>query len=487
MQAMNPATLNLATLLAANAGSRPDHPAIVAGDTVLTHREAHRRVRRLAGWLASRDIRPGMRVALRLPDTPDHLLLHFALAWVGAVIVPLDHRWADEEAARVARAMRTTFVIGTQSGTLDGIAVMAVRESELLDVLPPAYAEGADMPLVLSLSSGTTGRPTGAIVTHGQLYERFVSQWVTMTFHAQDRFLLATPLYFGGGRSFAMSFLAAGATVIFTAANDPDVLIADAARHDASVAFLVPTQVRRLLAHWQGDGPALPGLRLLVTSGSAVHAQERAEMLRRICPHCLDYYASSEGGGIAVLQPDEQLTFAQTVGRPTFRVEVAVVDDAGQPVAPGAVGRLRYRGPGVSRHMIDADGHVVDLAARDGWFEPGDLALRLPSGHIQLAGRAKDVIIRGGVNLYPAEIEAALVALPGVSEAIVAGIADAELGERVGALVTGAALDPETLREALRASLAPYKVPSRIVVVDTLPRTAMNKPDRAQAKALLAG
>lgn len=479
--------MNLATLLAANAGSRPDHPAIVAGEIVLTHREAHRRVRRLAGWLAARDIHAGMRVGLRLPDTPDHLLLHFALGWLGAVIVPLDHRWADEEAARVARAMRTTFVIGVHEGSLDGIAVISVQETALLDTLPPPFAEGADLPLVLSLSSGTTGRPTGAVVTHGQFYERFVSQWVTMTFHAQDRFLLATPLYFGGGRSFAMSFLAAGGTVIFTAANDPDVLIADAARHEASVAFLVPTQVRRLLAHWQGEGPALPGLRLLVTSGSAVHAQERADMLARICPHCLDYYASSEGGGIAVLLPHEQLDFAQSVGRPTFRVEVAVVDARGEPVAPGDVGRLRYRGPGVSRHMIDADGNVVDLAARDGWFEPGDLALRLPSGHIQLAGRAKDVIIRGGVNLYPAEIEAALVALPGVAEAIVAGLPDAELGERVGALVTGEGLDPEALRTALRATLAAYKVPSRIVVVDALPRTNMNKPDRAQAKALLAG
>ena len=169
-----------------------------------------------------------------------------------------------------------------------------------------------------------------------------------------------------------------------------------------------------------------------------------------------------------------------------------MVDDAGQPVAPGDVGRLRYRGPGVSRHMIDADGNVVDLAARDGWFEPGDLALRLPSGHIQLAGRAKDVIIRGGVNLYPAEIEAALVALPGVLEAIVAGIPDAELGERVGALVSlqkgyRDGLDPEALRDALRGSLASYKVPSRVVVVAALPRTNMNKPDREQAKVMLAG
>lgn len=484
--------MNLAAILASNAAGRPDHPALIEHGDIVTHAEAFRRVGTLAARLRDVGVRRGDRVGLCMPDSAQHLLLHYALGWLGATIVPLDQRWTLHEASRVAAAMRCVLALDADAR----FAALPDLRHATVDAdwttgnpSPPELAEGAGLPLVLSLSSGTTGRPTGAIVTHEQLYERFVSQWVTMTFHAQDRFLLATPLYFGGGRSFAMSFLAAGATVVFAPPpHRSDDLVATAQAAAASVAFLVPTQVRRLLEDWRGEGPAFPGLRLLVTSGSAVRAEERAPIIERLCPRCLDYYASSEGGGIAVLQPEDQLRYPQSVGRPTFRVETRIVGPADRPLPDGQIGRLQYRGPGVASTMVDADGNTIDLTARGGWFEPGDLALRLPSGHLVLAGREKDTIIRAGVNIHPAEVEAALAGIPGVRDALVVGLEDAELGERVGALVTAdAGLTPSRIAEALQPRLARYKQPAVIRVVDELPRTSMNKPDRVRARALLAG
>ena len=484
--------MNLATILAANAAGRPDHPALIEHGDIVTHAEVFQRVGALAARLHDIGVRRGHRVGLCLPDSAQHLLLHYALAWIGATIVPLDRRWTLHEAARVVDAMRCDLALdadGRFAALPDLRSATVGADWATGNPSPPDFAEGSGLPLVLSLSSGTTGRPTGAIVTHEQLYERFVSQWVTMTFNAQDRFLLATPLYFGGGRSFAMSFLAAGATVVLAPPpHRSDELLAIARDRAASVAFLVPTQVRRLLEDWQGEGPAFAGLRLLVTSGSAVRAEERALIAERLCPRCLDYYASSEGGGIAVLQPEEQSRYPQSVGRPTFRVETQIVGSANQPLPDGQVGRLRYRGPGVACTMVDADGNTVDLAAQGGWFEPGDLALRLPSGHLVLAGREKDTIIRAGVNIHPAEIEAALASIPGVRDALVVGIEDAELGERVGALVTADdGLTPALIAEALRPRLARYKQPGVVRIVEQLPRTSMNKPDRVQARALLGG
>ena len=483
--------MNLASILASHAASRPDHPALLQHGRIVTYAEVHRQVGALAARLGDIGVHRGHRVGLCLPDTTGHLMLHYALAWIGATIVPLDHRWTVDEAARVARAMRCDLAIDPDarfSVRADLRSATALDDWVAGDAPLPDVADATDLPLVLSLSSGTTGRPTGAIVTHEQLYERFISQWVTMTFNMQDRFLLATPLYFGGGRSFAMSFLAAGGTVILAPPpHESDDLIATARAARASVAFLVPTQVRRLLADWHGEGPAFPGLRLLVTSGSAIRSEERTVIAERICRRCLDYYASSEGGGIAVLQPEEQVQYPQSVGRPTFRVETRIVGPANEPLPDGVVGRLQYRGPGVARTLVDLHGNPNDLSARDGWFEPGDLAYRLSSGHLVLAGRTKDVIIRAGVNIYPAEVEAALTSIPGISDALVVGLEDAELGERVGALVVAeAGVIPTGMTEALSLRLARFKQPSLIRVVDELPRTPMNKPDRVRARQLLA-
>ena len=474
--------MNLASILLTHAVSRPHHPAIVDGDNSLDHATVARLAGHYAARLAAAGVVAGDLVGLALRDTPDHLILHYAVAWLGAAIVPIDHRWTVPEKQAVAQAFACRFVVTGEDHPPLGVPLLVFDAAWRGDEMPPPLmVDREDLPVMLSLSSGTTGRPSGSLVSHRELYARWIAQWVGIGFNGRDRFLLATPLYFGAGRSFGMSFLAAGGTVIFCPPPFKSQQLIDAANaHGATVIFLVPTQIRGLLEIWQGDGPALPSVRLLVTSGSAIAAHEREKVMTRLTPGFVDYYGTSEGGGISVLMPVEQLEFADTVGRPAFRVEIEIIDGEGKAVQPGEVGRLRYRGPGVSRHMVSAEGKHT--SSEGAWLEPGDLARVLPSGHVRLAGRAKDLIIRGGVNIYPAEIEAALRNHPAISELCVFGVVDTRLGEIIVAalmLKPGEMVDHETMKAFAKGRLADYKIPDRFVVVTELPRNSSGKVIRS--------
>jgi acyl-CoA synthetase (AMP-forming)/AMP-acid ligase II len=482
--------MNLASILLSHATARPQSGAIVEGTIRIDYATAARFTAGYAAHLAQFGVSPGDRVGLCLGDTADHLLLHFAVIWLGATIVPIDHRWTRHEKTAVARAFDCQCVVvepgdsavdGVPSPTLDP----AWREGY---EPPPPPTDDETLPMMLSLSSGTTtGRPSGALVSHRELYERWIGQWVGIGFNGMDRYLAATPLYFGAGRSFAMSFLAAGGTVILRPPPVPPLDLIEAAQaHQASVMFLVPTQIRGLLDAWREAAPALPTVRRLVTSGAAITAHERRRIVERLSPGLVDYYGTSEGGGISVLMPHEQLTFPETVGRPAFRTEIEIVDDAMGPAPTGTVGRLRYRGPGVSRSLVSADG--ISASAQDGWYYPGDLARLLPSGHVQLAGRAKDLVIRGGVNIYPAEIEAALRMHEAVGEICVFGITDERLGEIVAAAIVprpGTVLSAADIQSYARERLASYKVPDRVVFVAALPRNSSGKVIRAELGKLI--
>lgn len=481
--------MNLAAIFLSHATARPDAPAIVAGGETIAHGACRDRVAAFAARLAGHGVEAGDRVGLALHDTHDHLLLHYAVAWLGAVIVPIDHRWTAAEKAGIARAFACKTVIFEPDDAASGETAGLVLDGAWRrpEGAPPPMVEDEHLPVMLSLSSGTTGRPTGALVSHRELYERWIAQWVGIGFNGTDRFLLTTPLYFGAGRSFAMSFLAAGGTVVFA---PPPIaaraVIAAAKAHAVTAMFLVPTQVRGLLDEGQRTGLALPTVRRLVTSGAAIAAHERRRVIEQLTPGLVDYYATSEGGGISVLLPHEQLLHPETVGRPAFRVEIEIVDEQARPMPPGNVGRLRYRGPGVSRRLLDSEGGIE--TSGDAWFYPGDLALVLPSGHVRLAGRAKDLIIRGGINIYPAEIEAVLSTHPSVAELSVFGVADARLGEIVAAALAlrpGTTLTAAEVQAFGHTRLAPYKVPAKIVFVAALPRNSSGKVIRAELPKLL--
>jgi acyl-CoA synthetase (AMP-forming)/AMP-acid ligase II len=478
----------LDSVLRLHARHRPDKVALIEGVGRITFAELDRLVDGAAHALHRLGVRRGMLTGLALGDHAEHLVALFALARMGAVVLPMDCRWQVAEKQAVAghfAAERVLVEADDPAVSACGWTPLARGWAVPSDDRYEDPEVTDDSPLLLSLSSGTTGMPKGPRVTHRQFENRFMVYWINLGLDAQDTYVSVTPLYFGGGRAFNLAMLFAGGTVSILS---PRTRMPELARHvdevGGTVLFLVPTMIRRLLDE-KLDGLAFPGLRVLISSGSALHPDERLAIRERLTPNLFEFYSSTEGGGVSVLTPADCERHPDSVGRPAFRVDVQIVDEAHAPLPPGAVGRLRYRSPASARsyHLLD------DPAAfHDGWFYPGDLARLESDGFLYLHGRAKDMIIRGGVNIYPQDVERVLSDLPGVRDVAVAGAPSRELGEEVAAfLVTDGTLDAAAVAAHCKTRLAPYKVPSILRFVAELPRNNGGKVVKAELLALLQG
>ncbi len=492
--------MNLAAILTNHAARRPDRPAVVHAGGVLSHAEYADRVGRWAAPLADRGIGAGDIVGLDLGDTVEHVIALYAIARLGAVILPMDWRWTAEEKRRIADFFAARLVLcETGDALLDSDVVAetaVVADRWLADVAAAdagrVFASGDDPPLVLSLSSGTTGTPKGPMITHDQMFARFMIYLVALGFDERTRFLCASPLYFGGSRGYTMCALYAGATVGMC--PQPDAAgdrVAAASREAASHLVLVPTVLRRLLdvAGGSAEAPLLGGLDCLFSTGAVLHPEERAELLARVCPNYVNLYGSTDGGSCTGLLPDDPPAAAASVGRPVFSTSLEIVDDDDARVATGEVGRIRYRHPGTATSYHNNPEESRE-AFRDGWYYPGDLGWTDEAGYLFLAGRARDMIIRGGINIYPDEIEHVLALHDGVREAAVVGRPSREYGEEVVAFVVlRDAADPpdqDTLAGHCRAQLAPYKVPRELHIVDALPKSGVGKVLKTELRERLA-
>lgn len=483
--------MNITDPFAHHARALADKPAIVQGERVIPYRELEPLVRRTAAHLYSLGLAPGEVAGVALRDSVEHLVILAALARAGIVILPIDWRWTPAEQQRVASHFGAKAILVEPGRPRpEGFGCIDVDEGFLdsLQIENPdcKFPEG-DIPLLMSLSSGTTGRPKGPRIRHSQFIARYRVFWINLGFNSQDRFLAATPLYYGGGRSFALLMLYSGGTVYMLAPPyEPGELCEAVARDRISAIFLVPTLIRRLLTLKEEQLEPLKGLRLLLSSGSALHPDERRIIRARMCAGFIEYYSSTEGGGVSFLTSEDPEQFGNSVGRPVFGVDVQCVDEAHQPLAPGQIGRIRYRGPAV------ADGFWNDPEAsreffRDGWWYPGDLGMLDEHGYLYLRGRAKDMIIRGGINIYPGEVEAVLQSHPAVADSAVVGWPSREFNEEVAAFVIlRNSIAPEELRELCRAQLAPYKVPKEVFVVQDFPRNALGKVIKTELSAKLA-
>lgn len=483
--------MNIAAPLAHHARALPDRPAIVQGENVLRYRELDALVCRTASHLYSLGLAQGDVAGVALRDGTEHLVMLASLARAGIIILPLDWRWTPGEQERVAAHFGAKRLLVEPDRPhparppcipVDNAWARAVEKAD-----PNREFPEGDIPLLMSLSSGTTGRPKGPRIRHSQFLARYRVFWINLGFNSQDRFLSATPFYYGGGRTFALLMLFMGGTVsLLPPPYEPEELCAAVVRHRISALFLVPTLIRRLLTLSDTQLAPLRSMRLLLSSGSALHPDERRSIRERICPGFIEYYSSTEGGGVSFLTADDPEEFGDSVGRPVFGVEVQCVDEDHQPLPPGRIGRIRYRGPAVAEGFWN-DPEASQEAFRDGWWYPGDLGMQDASGYLYLKGRAKDMIIRGGINIYPGEVEAALQSHPAVADSAVVGWPSREFNEEVAAFVIlkGAAT-PEELRELCRSSMAPYKVPREVFVVNEFPRSALGKVIKAELTASLS-
>lgn len=482
--------MNVADAIASHAQAQPDAPALVDDERRLTYRELDRLIRQGAVYLRALGIRAGDAVALCLGDNADHVVAFLSAARLGAVSVPIDWRAPPAERSRIAAGVGATLALveagAPKVGDLQSVVVDArwYDEADLQDARQMFPSE-ADAPLMIGLTSGTTGVVKGMLVTHRQMHAR------TLPFDAilapgQHRYLSASPLAFSAGRGYCLTHLIGGHTVVLHPplfSVEEYVEVVNRAR--ATVGFVVPTILRGLLALPSTSGPLLPSLQALICAGAPTHPEEKRAALRQLTPHFHEIYGTVGTGPITVLGPRDIAEHAETAGRPHSVWQVEVVDESDRPLSRGGAGRLRVRGPGAASRLESGSAGAGE-SVRDGWYYTGDIAALDDAGFLHLKGRASDMILRGGSNVYPDEVEAVLTEHAAVADAAVVGRPSSHLGEEVVAVVvTRAAVTTDELIAHCRRRLTAYKLPAEIVFVSELPRTSFGKPDRKRLASTL--
>lgn len=484
--------MNIADAIRDHARRRPMHPAVVYRGDGTDYATLDRRVDAAVALLRKWGIRGGDHVAIALDERPEHLIFLFGAARLGAVFVPIDCRWTLGEKQRVGARFRAKLILLNpgDSWNDDMPAVHIGDDWNSAKVVPHASEMAnaeVNLPLAVYLTSGTTGKPKGPLLTHANLHARFLIYRNSLQLNENDRFACVTPLYFSASRGFAMCALHAGATVVLLpppmAAGD---LIDAINRTGCTSASMVPTLIRRMIGECKVENPCLPGLRTLISTGATLNSQEHDQALHALSPNLFSFYGSSEGGGVAVLRPDHPSSKAGSAGAIISGTEVRIVDESGKNVAPNEVGRICYRSAATATGFYE-DAEETARTFRDGWFFPGDLGRIDSEGFVWISGREKDMIIRGGANIYPEEIERVLRAHPDVADAAVVGAPSPEFGEEIVAYVSlrKNVADGELL-DWCRRELAPYKLPRRIQRLADLPKTAFGKVDKLALKARAA-
>jgi acyl-CoA synthetase (AMP-forming)/AMP-acid ligase II len=481
----------------AAAAQHGEREAYVEGVRRLTFAQWIRAADGLAARLADGGVRPGDVVALWLPTSIDYAICYAAVARLGAVATGINTRLGPRETGAILDQARPALVI--HDAGVDGpplppeVAVLARADLEraygeagLGDRRPGR--EPAD-PVVIIWTSGTTGVPKGAWFDHRNLAAAVASAGVMSA--PFDRRLVGTPFPHAGYMAKLWDQLAWGSTVVisptpWTSADMLRLLVEER----ITVAGGVPTQWAKLLEQPALEDVAVPHLRLCL----AATAPASPELIERVttrlgCPMVVRY-AMTESPSITGTEPgDPPDVLFRTVGRPQAGVEVAVSDDEGLPQPQGEVGRVRVRGACVMRGYWAAPDLTEQVMAPDGWLTSSDLGYFDPDGNLVLVGRANDLYIRGGYNVYPLEVENVLCEHPGVDRVAVVGTPAPVIGEIGVAFVVpvDAERPPTTdeLRAWTRERLADYKAPDRVELVPELPLTAMLKVDKAALRERL--
>jgi acyl-CoA synthetase (AMP-forming)/AMP-acid ligase II len=484
--------MNIADSIRHHARRRPGHPAVVARDRTWDYRTFAAAVDTAALRLHELGVHKGDVVGVAIGDTPEHLAFLYGIARLGAVILPMDTRWTDSEKQRVSTHFGARLVlIGEGAVSVGGCECVTVEASLRIDGSAwerlTASPTDDELGLVLSLSSGTTGRPKGPLISHRNMHHRFLIYTISLTMSEHDRFACSSPLYFSGSRALTMCQLYFGGTVVLLPPPvHPAQLIREINEFGCTSAFIVPTIIRRLIHASTDSGYCLPHLRLLISTGAALFPEDRALALARITPNIINFYGSAEGGGISALTSSHPKEKGATAGSIVWGTEVRVVDAEFRELPRGEIGRICYRSGGTAREFY-RDPEASRLAFRDGWYLPGDLGFVDEDGFVTITGREKDMIIRGGINIYPNEIENVLLGHENVAEAAVVGAPSAELGEEVIAFVTTwQPVQPDVLRAFCASQLAPYKVPKVVRVLPEMPRTNVGKIDKQRLRGSVA-
>jgi fatty-acyl-CoA synthase len=477
------------------ADHRPAHPAIVFGDATISYAELETAVGCEAGRLAALGVERGDRVALCALNRVEFLTVLFACARIGAVLVPLNHRLSvgeltfqlDDAAPRVALA-GDGFVehVGRAAPALPVVDLDRERATEEAGLV--STGGSASDPVLMMYTSGTTGRPKGAVHTGSSLLYTVLNGVAHQDLAADHRILSPLPMFHVGGLNIqTLPALYVGATVHLHRTFDPTAVLADIAAHRMTHTLLVPAMLAALVDHPDFATTDLASLRGITSGSSVVPAHLIRPFVDRGIP-IGQVYGSTETGPTAVVLRYEHADRVGSCGKPALHTEVRLVDDRGRDVPDDAPGEVLLRGPNIFREYWHAPDATADVFV-DGWYRTGDVGRRDGDGFLHIEDRLKDMLISGGENVYPAEVENVLAEHPEIAEVAVIGRHDPRWGEVPVAVVVPT--DPkcpltlDALREWSADRLARYKQPTELIVVDSLPRTALGKVTKHELRAEL--
>ncbi len=476
----------------------PTRTCVMEGSRSLTFAETEARASTLVGAIQAAGLRRGDRVALLAENELEYLEIQVAAMRAGVILVPLNYRLATPELEYILKdctprllihgpgyenvaadlAVDQTWHLGDEGyGEPYDEVLSAVVGSDVVDV--PLLRDG-DAASIL-YTSGTTGRPKGAIISNGALHARINMFTLEVKIRAGDTFVQALPMFhIASNMSYAFAYM--GATNVMVRGFDPPGVLGLMEDLDASHVMLVPTMINMISSEPTVADTDLSALRMILYGASPISPEVLRRAIGAFGCEFLQFYGMTETAGCSLLRPadhdpDTHPERLSSAGTDSLSFETRVVDESDGIVQDYQVGEIICRGPAVMDGYWNAPEATVD-ALRNGWMHTGDLGYRSQDGYLFVSDRLKDMIVSGGENIYPREIEDVIYEAPGVLEAAVIGVPDRQWGEAVHALVVPhdeAVLDVAALDAHCRERLAGYKVPKSFRVVDTLAKNAIGK------------
>ncbi|MET8088244.1 long-chain fatty acid--CoA ligase [Micromonospora sp. NPDC005237] len=486
----------------------PDQIAIIHGDrSPMTYRQFADATDRISAVLRERGVGNGDSVAYLGENSPELLQVMFGAAQVGAVFVPVNTRLAAPEigyvladcAARVlihdpdfavpvasaAGSARAPYVIVNGEGTADRPGLAHLARAAVTPFTDHADTAHED-PAAIVYTSGTTGRAKGAVLTHGNLTWVALNCVVDYDVVSADVALMISPLFHVASLGMgALPVILKGATMVIERGFEPGRALAQIERHGVTMLSGVPTTYQLLADHPAWASTDLSTLTKLTCGGSAVPARILNAYEARGLSFSQGYGMTEAAPGVTALPPTMTRVKQGSVGLPHFFTDVRITDAAGAVLPAGAVGEIQVAGPNVFPGYHGLPEATAEAFTADGWFRSGDLGHLDADGYLYISGRLKDMIISGGENIYPLELEQLLTEVDGVTSAAVIGVPDERWGEVPWAIVTvrdGVSVDTATVRARLDGRIARYKLPKNVVIVDELPRTASGKVRKADLR-----
>ncbi|WP_031457938.1 o-succinylbenzoate--CoA ligase [Chloroflexus sp. MS-G] len=472
--------------LAQQAARHPHRPALICAGTIFTFAELNRWTGTVAAHL-QQIVSPGARVALLARNQAAFAAIVHAAPRARITLIPLNTRLTAAELAFQIRDSTPALLVVDHdllplardaAYTCPIVTLEELTTSTTTQPLPAPPVD-LDAPHTIIYTSGTTGRPKGAILTAGNHWWNAIGSLINLGLHDDDRWLAVLPLFHVGGLSILLRGAIYGMPVVLHERFDPALVRRELSEQRITIVSLVAVMLQRLLAIDQAPFP--PHLRCVLLGGGPIPQTLLKQCAERGIPVTQTYGMSEAASQAATLAPHEALQRLGSAGKPLLPVELRIITPSGQIAAPGEIGEICLRGPTISPGYLGSP-----LRRPDEWFHTGDLGYLDSEGYLYVVDRRSDLIITGGENVYPAEIEAVLLSHPAVSEAGVVGLPDPEWGQRpVAAVVCRQPITTDDLIAYCRTQLASYKVPRTIVFVDELPRTAAGKLRRYELRAWL--